>query len=69
MENRNVIYFSFGSILKGASLHREKIDVLFEVFGKLQYSVLWKWEDDKEENMPHQVKVMKWLPQKDVLGM
>ncbi|XP_054285629.1 UDP-glycosyltransferase UGT5-like isoform X1 [Macrosteles quadrilineatus] len=64
-----VIYFSFGSMLRGATLPSDKVRAFLEAFrGYSIYRVLWKWEDDTMDNIPYNVKIMKWLPQRDVLA-
>ena len=38
-------------------------------FSRLQQKVLWKWETEHMEDLPENVKLFKWLPQQDILGM
>lgn len=45
-----------------------QVAAFLQVFGTLPQRVLWKWEDDTLDNLPPNVRVMKWLPQRDVLG-
>lgn len=63
-----VIYFSFGSMLRGATLPTDKVRAFLQVFESLPQRVLWKWEDDNVDKLPNNVKIMKWIPQRDVLG-
>lgn len=63
-----VIYFSMGSNLKSANLPEEKRNAIMNTFAKLKQKVLWKFEDDKIENLPANVKISKWLPQQSVLA-
>lgn len=63
-----VIYFSMGSNLRSADLPNEKREAIVKVLGKLKQKVLWKWEDDKLEGQPLNVKLGKWLPQNDILA-
>lgn len=63
-----VVYFSFGSIIRGSTLPAEKIKAFQQAFEKLPQRVLWKWEDSVERGSPSNVKMMKWIPQRDVLG-
>nr|CAH7722074.1 unnamed protein product [Callosobruchus chinensis] len=62
-----VILFSMGSILKSADFSEYKINAVLNVFSKLKQKVLWKFEGDLS-NIPSNVKIMKWLPQRDVLA-
>nr|CAI5861497.1 unnamed protein product [Callosobruchus analis] len=61
------ILFSMGSILQSADFSKDKIQAISRVFSKLKQKVLWKFESDLE-NIPSNVKIMKWLPQRDVLA-
>uniref|UniRef100_A0A1B6H914 UDP-glucuronosyltransferase n=1 Tax=Homalodisca liturata TaxID=320908 RepID=A0A1B6H914_9HEMI len=63
-----VVYFCFGSMLRGASLPTEKVQIFLEVFRSFPQRVLWKWEDDPPSGVPEHVKMLKWLPQRDILG-
>lgn len=64
-----VIYFSMGSNLKSTNLPVEKRDAILKAFGKRKEKVLWKWEDDVLPGQPQNIKLGKWLPQQDILGM
>ncbi|XP_044267212.1 UDP-glycosyltransferase UGT5-like [Tribolium madens] len=63
-----VILFSMGSIVQSAQFPAEKRKALITTFSKLKENVLWKWEEDDFAGLPKNVKVMKWLPQSDVLA-
>lgn len=63
-----VILFSMGSNLKSSDLPPEKRDAILRVFGRLKQNVLWKWESEKLPGQPKNVKLMKWLPQTNILG-
>lgn len=63
-----VIYFSFGSNVKGAEVQSDKRKIFMETFAELPYTILWKFEEDHMENKSHNVKINKWLPQQDILG-
>lgn len=63
-----VVYFSFGSNIKAAGLSKQFKDDLIKAFGKLKQNVLWKFEDDIAAQLPSNVKIQKWLPQRAVLG-
>lgn len=64
-----VILFSMGSIARSADFPEEKRNALIKSFAKLKENVLWKWEDENLPNLPKNVKIMKWIPQSDVLGL
>lgn len=63
-----VVYFSLGSNVKSKSLPEKTKDILLNTFAKLPYKILWKFEDDHLENKPENVKIVRWLPQQDLLG-
>ncbi len=42
--------------------------LLVGVFGSLKQKVLWKWEGEDMPDRPGNVKLVKWLPQQDILG-
>lgn len=62
-----VVYFSLGSTVKGESMPRDLQESILRVFGKLPQKILWKFEGEIE-NLPPNVRVLKWIPQQDVLG-
>ncbi len=63
------IVFSLGSIVK-ASHMPESVRVAFvKTFAKLKQKVIWKWEKDEGmSDLSDNVKLVKWLPQQDLLG-
>lgn len=61
-----VIYFSFGSTI-AATFPKTFPRAVLNVFKKLPYRILWKWNEDID-NLPANVKVSKWLPQQNILG-
>ena len=63
-----VIYISFGSFLRSSMMPPAKYEAMLEVFRKIKYRVLWKWESDQVPNLSKNVMVKKWLPQSDVLA-
>uniref|UniRef100_A0A336N5A6 UDP-glucuronosyltransferase n=1 Tax=Culicoides sonorensis TaxID=179676 RepID=A0A336N5A6_CULSO len=63
-----VIYVSFGSNAKSASLSSEVRQTLLDAMSRLNYDILWKFENDTIENLPKNVKIQKWFPQQDILA-
>lgn len=43
--------------------------MFIEAFSELPQKVLWKWESDTIPGKPPNVRVQKWLPQQDILGI
>ncbi|KAK9886103.1 hypothetical protein WA026_014892 [Henosepilachna vigintioctopunctata] len=64
---QGVVYFSMGSILRSHVLSKKKRDSLIKAFSKLKENVLWKFDVDVA-NLPPNVKILKWVPQNDVLA-
>ena len=63
-----LILFSFGSIVKPHELPEETRRAFVSVFSRLKQRVLWKWTKDMPD-LPKNVKLAKWVPQQDVLGI
>ncbi|XP_044271533.1 UDP-glycosyltransferase UGT5-like isoform X2 [Tribolium madens] len=63
-----VIVFSMGSNLKSSDLPRNKRNAILKAFSKLKQNVLWKWESEELPEQPKNVKLMKWMPQTDILA-
>ncbi|CAG9792441.1 unnamed protein product [Diatraea saccharalis] len=62
-----VIYVSFGSNIDPTLLPAHKIQTLINVFSKLPYDVLWKWNKDELPGHSDNIRISKWLPQADLL--
>lgn len=63
-----VIYMSLGSNVKSKDLRDETKATFLNVFRKLPYDVLWKFEDDQLLNKSDNVVISKWFPQSDLLA-
>lgn len=63
-----VVYVNFGSNVRSSELPLEKKNAFLNVFRRLKYTVLWKWEEDNLENVPKNLVIRKWMPQKEILG-
>lgn len=62
------IYFSLGTNVQSHLLTEEKINVILETLRELPYKILWKYSSDELPALPPNVKIMKWIPQQDVLS-
>ncbi|XP_017775571.1 PREDICTED: UDP-glucuronosyltransferase 2B7-like [Nicrophorus vespilloides] len=62
-----VIYFSLGSNVKSKDIAPETREIIMKTFGKLPYKILWKFESESLPGKPNNVKILKWVPQQDVL--
>jgi len=63
------IIFSLGTNVKSKLLPKELIQGILKVLGDLNVKVLWKFETDDLPGLPKNVKISKWLPQQDALGI
>ncbi|XP_060823969.1 UDP-glucosyltransferase 2-like [Bombus pascuorum] len=61
------IYFSLGSNARSASIPLEIRRMFCDVFAKLPYRVVWKFEEDLP-GKPDNVYIGKWLPQQTILA-
>ncbi|XP_028167287.1 UDP-glucuronosyltransferase 2B4-like [Ostrinia furnacalis] len=62
-----VIYVSFGSIIDPTQFPQERIKILVNVFSKLPYDILWKWNHGDVPGRTKNIRISKWLPQSDLL--
>ncbi|KAM3962193.1 UDP-glucosyltransferase 2-like [Aphomia sociella] len=62
-----VIYISFGTNVSPSHLPQDKIKLLVNVFSRLPYDVIWKWDKDVLPGQSKNIKISKWLPQSDLL--
>nr|XP_055041112.1 UDP-glucuronosyltransferase-like isoform X5 [Misgurnus anguillicaudatus] len=60
------VVFTLGSLI--ASMPKEKAEIFFNAFSMIPQRVLWRYTGEIPENVPKNVKLMKWLPQNDLLG-
>lgn len=64
----NALLFSFGSHIKSAQMPEDTLAMFVNVFNRLPYDVVWKWEGSRPANLSSSVITRSWLPQQDVLG-
>ncbi len=61
-----VVLVSFGSLMDAIPTHKFKMLLL--AFSNVKPNVIWKYKGDLSENIPEKIKIMKWIPQNDLLG-
>lgn len=54
--------------MKSGDLPPEALSAILETFSELPFDVLWKTEFENVEELPENVKMVKWVPQQDVLS-
>lgn len=62
-----VVVFSLGSIAKSNTMTAEIRAAFQDAFAEIPQRVIWKF-DDTIENLSNNVLLMKWMPQRDILG-
>ncbi|KOB74579.1 Antennal-enriched UDP-glycosyltransferase, partial [Operophtera brumata] len=65
--NNGVIYVSFGTNVSPSQLPSHRIQTMVNVFSKLQYEILWKWDKDELPGKTKNIRIEKWVPQSDLL--
>ncbi|XP_063539826.1 UDP-glucosyltransferase 2-like [Cydia strobilella] len=65
--SKGVIYVSFGTNFNPSTLAEDKIRLILNVFSKLPYDVLCKWDAEDVPGRPSNVRIVKWVPQNDLL--
>uniref|UniRef100_A0AAR2LKL4 UDP-glucuronosyltransferase n=1 Tax=Pygocentrus nattereri TaxID=42514 RepID=A0AAR2LKL4_PYGNA len=61
-----LVVFTLGSLVP--SMPTEKASIFFQAFSRIPQRVLWRYTGDIPDQVPDNVKLMKWLPQNDLLG-
>lgn len=54
-------------MIKGSSLSEETKLAFSEAFAEIPQRVIWKYEEEME-NVPANVLLSQWIPQRDILG-
>ena len=62
-----VVLFTFGSVVRANSLPPETKDAFLHAFAAIPQKVIWKF-DEPIENLPENIMISDWLPQRDILG-
>lgn len=63
-----VVYVNFGSNVQSSEMPIEKKNVFLKVFGRLNKTVIWKWEDSNLDNKSDNIITRNWLPQKEIFA-
>ncbi|KAB0801395.1 hypothetical protein PPYR_05749 [Photinus pyralis] len=63
-----VLFFSMGSHLRSKDLTDNRREAILKAFTAVNLKVLWKWENESLVGRPPNVKILKWVPQNDVLA-
>lgn len=63
-----VIYFNFGSLLDVSHLPKKTKNIFFNVLGRLDQKIVFKWINNDTQGLPDNFYVDSWLPQSEILG-
>ena len=67
-KTEGVVYVSFGSAVKPSAMSGARRQVFLDAFKQIKNPIIWKWDEDKVENLPSNVRLAKWVPQQDLLA-
>lgn len=67
--SEGLVLFSLGTNLKSSDLPIDKFNTILNTLSKFPQKFLWKFENDTIENLTKNVKIVKWIPQRAVLGI
>ena len=62
------ILFSMGSFVQSTDWTLLQREAFVKVFGKLKQKVLWKYENETLPGNPGNIKIGKWIPQRDIIA-
>lgn len=62
------ILFSMGSFVQSSDWTVEQREAFLKVFGRLKQKVLWKYENETLPGNPGNIKIGKWIPQRDIIA-
>lgn len=62
------ILFSMGTNVRSSNFPPKLKQEVLEALSGFKQRILWKYEDDQLPGKPDNVKIVKWLPQRAVLG-
>lgn len=66
--DHGVVLFSFGSLIKTATIPKYKEDLIVKALSKLKQRVIWKYEDSGEEGtLTGNILKVRWIPQYQLL--
>lgn len=67
--DHGVILFSLGTVVSELSMGVDKLNHIFEAFSRLKQRVIMKFDAESYKIQLPNVKVVKWFPQRDLLGI
>ena len=63
-----VVYVSFGSGFKPSQMTKRQRNSFNDAFRELNCPIIWIWDGEDVTGIPRNVKIMKWVPQNDLLA-
>ncbi|XP_072051503.1 UDP-glucuronosyltransferase 2C1-like [Amphiura filiformis] len=65
--NHGIIIFTLGSTVGCLADHR-KTEIIAKVFSRLPQRIIWRHTGELPTNLGSNIKILKWIPQSDLLG-
>ncbi|XP_030034161.2 UDP-glucosyltransferase 2 [Manduca sexta] len=65
---RGVVYVSLGTNVQPSMMDKDLMHAFLNSFRRIPYDILWKFDGDNLENVPDNVRIQKWFPQRDLLA-
>ncbi|XP_072039715.1 UDP-glucuronosyltransferase 2C1-like [Amphiura filiformis] len=65
--DHGVIVFTLGSMVGSLADHR-KTEIIAKVFSRLPQRIIWRHTGELPTNLGSNIKILKWIPQSDLLG-
>ncbi|KAF4519858.1 UDP-glycosyltransferase-15 [Ephemera danica] len=65
---KGVVIFSLGSMINNDNLPPERLQLLTKTMAALPYPVIWRWDTIDVPGLTPNVRVEKWMPQRDMLA-
>ncbi|XP_030034156.2 UDP-glucosyltransferase 2 [Manduca sexta] len=62
-----VVYVSLETNVHPSLMEKDFLDAFLNAFRQIPYDILWKFDGDNLENVPDNVRIQKWFPQRDLL--
>ncbi|XP_072051501.1 UDP-glucuronosyltransferase 2C1-like [Amphiura filiformis] len=65
--DHGIIIFTLGSMVGSLADHR-KTEIIAKVFSRIPQRIIWRHTGELPTNLGSNIKILKWIPQSDMLG-
>lgn len=66
--NTGFVYFNYGTLMDPKYLPNSSLTIMFDVLGRLEQKVIFKWKKNETQGLPDNFYVDSWLPQREILS-